>query len=63
MHVLAISKEKFNQLEKYKLDKGIMSTEANLYFLDNKTNQKIIKVFHRNDGSYFGNKLLTINYT
>ena len=61
MKTLALSKNKFHSLEKYNLAKNILSTEAELFFLNKKTSNSLLKIFFIDEGMSFGNKLLTIN--
>ncbi len=65
MQALNISKQKFLQLERFNLPKEVFSTECQLYIIEakEKWNKKrlLLKKLFSNSGSYFGNKLLTLN--
>lgn len=63
MQTISISSKKFNDLERLRFDNNIMNTEGQLFIEQaNDGSKKIIKKFYKDDGEYFGNKLLTINY-
>lgn len=65
MKIENIHSYQFKKLDKYILDKTIISTECELYILPvkNKWNkyEKLLKKFFRTNGEYFSNKLYTIN--
>jgi len=65
MKIENIHSYQFNKLDKYILDKTIISTECELYIIPvkNKWNkyEKLLKKFFRINGEYFSNKLYTIN--
>jgi serine/threonine protein kinase len=61
MNALVINKNKFTSLQKYVLEKGVLSTECNLYMWYTNSSKKILKIYFIDEGLYFGNKLLTIN--
>lgn len=65
MKVMNISRNRFNHLEPFILDKTIYNTEAKLYFFQDKNKwDRELKLFKRLyvcNGESFGNKLYTIN--
>ncbi len=65
MEILNFSERQFQKLEKYKLAKEVENTEAKLYVYDFKDkwnhSQEFIKIFFRQEGPYFSNKLNTLS--
>lgn len=66
MEALNISEKQFSKLLTHKLPSEVLSSECNLYILKKElTDMKKATIFKRfliDEGEYFGNKLLTINY-
>lgn len=61
METITFTIAEFNKLKKYTLAEEITNTECDLYIYDNDKERQLIKIYHRQTGSYFSNKLLTIN--
>jgi hypothetical protein len=65
MHAINVTKEQFAKLLVHELPKEVISTECNLYVLNEDITydkqKQLFKRFYIDEGDYFGNKLLTIN--
>ena len=65
MNTISISKNRYQNLEKYQLPSSVFNSEAQMYVLPIKnkweTVNKILKRLYVTSGPMFGNKLETIN--
>lgn len=65
MEIINFSNREFEKLPQYKLQRGIFNTEAKLYIYDTKDKwnhvKDLVKIFFVQEGSYFSNKLYTLN--
>jgi len=60
MNVITLSKRKFESLEPLKLEKGVYSTESQVYMFNHKGEERVVKKFFYQDGERFANKLYTL---
>ncbi len=60
MHVITLSKRKFESLDQIKLSRNILNTESNIYMFNYKNEHKVIKKLFYQEGSVFANKLYTL---
>lgn len=60
MKTTNISKKKYNELEFLELDNSVIGTEGKIYKLDHLRKQKLFKNLYNTSGSYFANKLYTL---
>lgn len=65
MNSIFFTRRQFQKLQKCKLQKNIIHTEAELYVIEKndswKKQKMLLKYFYINEGEYFSNKLFTIN--
>ena len=60
MKIISVSKKRFEKLEPMTLSRGIVNTEAKMYNLTYKNEEKVIKSLYILDDLFFANKLYTL---
>ena len=60
MNVITLSKRKFESLEPMKLEKGVFSTESEVYMFNYNGEKRVVKKFFYQNGERFANKLYTL---
>lgn len=60
MNVITLSKRKFENLEPLKLEKGVYSTESQVYMFNYKGEERVVKKFFYQEGERLANKLYTL---
>lgn len=60
MKVITLSKRKFENLERIKLSREVLSTESLVFHYNSQGNEKVIKKLFYQEGEIFANKLYTL---